>query len=188
MKTLNRIMLLSILILFATSCQKNKSFDTDLPDSVEMNDAVIFLNGEPTENYSLREVLNREVYGIMTYSFADLHPEIAGVTTFGFDRCPRSTGLFKISSDKDVALEDETLCLASMSQTVFDDLRGQEFELYEDADNYLEITELDFENKFAKGHFKVKFRRTYNGGSGISDYKLPKFVTFEGIFAQEFRE
>lgn len=177
-----------LLILTLVSCKKNEEFNSDLPDRVELNEAVIFLNGEMNEEYSSINVYNREVYNIMAYGFANLHPEIAGVTAFSFDRCPRSVGRFALTNDEDAAVTDETVCSAGMSQTVDEDLGGQEFELHEDSDNYLEITELDYENEIAGGHFKVKFKRTSNGGSSFSNVKLPKWVTFEGIFRHEFKE
>ena len=188
MIALQKICLFISIILFSFSCKKNIEFNSDLPDSVELNEAVVFLNGDRKDEYDVITVRNREVYQIMAYGFSNLHSDIAGVTSLSFDRCPRSVGRFTLSSDNQATITDETACYASLTQTVYEDLDGQEFELQDDSDNYLEITELDYENKYASGHFKAKFKRTSNGGSGIDDVKLPKWVTFEGIFSQEFEE
>ncbi len=182
--------ILSVVFFIFCSCDKeqNIDFDVDLPENVAMNDAVIFFNGVQTEDYSERRVYDIEVNGIMSYGFSNPQPEVGGGIAFAFDMCSRSIGYFEVIDDTNEAFNNESLCYASMSQVVDEDLRGQSFELHNDGDNYLEITELDFENKFARGHFRVKFKRTGSGEANIGDTELPRWVTFHGVFAQEFEE
>lgn len=168
----------SIALLMAiTGCEKDPT-EVMLPDDVEFDETVVYLNGEIEDCLPFLEydTVNR----VMNYVFAQSRNQGQLINSLGFGRLPYSIGEFELTT-KNILYEKARV---SFHQTVGEDLEGYEYKLVDADEGFYNVEYLDTINLEVKGRFKAKFCRTSkNGNKGLG---LPKNLVFQGVFYENY--
>ena len=171
----------AIVIIFF-SCQK-KSFQVDLPDSVNVGMSEIYLNGEHRPDYTpfnFQGIDSGEgllSLGVGFGSTFDSQDRGFDHAFLGFGGFPTTEGRYVLSKESNVS--------NNFASSVFLFSQGQHesYEEYEEIlleEGYIEITNLDLQNKIVEGRFKANFKRVKKQILFPTGY--PKFLEFEGVF------
>lgn len=177
-----KIILMGLLCIFwLNSCFKD--YDVDIDDTVALGESLVYLNGEES-NLTTPFISYSTIHNIINYAFGnveDFLPNEGRSVGFSFASLERKN--FFLCKNRD---DCEGGVETSFSHIVGSDLRGFTYQLVNKEEGYFEVTQLDTIQRTVQGRFKVQFKRTTKNGNGDIIKDLPKRLTFEGVFHEEY--
>ena len=181
--------LIAGVLLLAVSCAKDREYHVNLPDSLGVNEAVVYMNGELSEFnrlfVSFHDSYESDYFGITIGKtsaedvWIDSTLIVEHFTALYFSWIIPETSNYEFQR-----FDAPTFGVVrpGMGQIVGYDLRGASFKHIPITDEYFEITEYDPEEKLIAGRFKVKYKRTKKNGISDDEFGVEKWMTFEGAF------
>lgn len=175
------------LSLIIQSCNNFDEFSVDLqdPNSLELGTTMVWLNGELSDfnPIGLTKIIGSNFFSVQARK---PYTEIVGRTNFNFFKIALAPDTYSLTSNESKAEEESDFVFVSASSGIGVDTDGAEYKYICSDDEIFEITFLDLEKEQAAGRFKAKFKMTRSRGFSQEDIGLPKFVTLEGVFFEEF--
>jgi hypothetical protein len=177
---MKNVLLFSVAIIILgipVSCQKDPT-EALLPDNVEFEKSVIYLNGE--ESAYVPDIQYDSINRVMSYGFFESRNQGQLENLLGFGRLPYEPGEFDLTTENILFTKART----SFRQIVSEDLEGYKYKLVDADEGFFHVEYLDTVNMEVKGRFKAKFCRTSKNGN--KDLGLPKNIVFQGVFYEKY--
>ncbi|MDX1911333.1 MAG: hypothetical protein SFV22_07600 [Saprospiraceae bacterium] len=179
--------LLLLLLLTTAACKKEDKCTTappwievNLPDSVQLGETVVFLNGETVDYKPIFTYV--AVYDLIGYGF---HQNLTTILNgFGFDRLLLNAGNYSLYTLNQQTIEGKAK--AGFWQIVDEDLIGYTYQLEESVNGFIHVEYLDTAQQIVKGRFKVAFCRT-SKNDWEEDLGLPEHLQFQGVFHEKYK-
>jgi len=172
--------LLILTLLFSLlSCSENEIQDINLPESVELGESQIFLNGTLVdyEPKATEDTVNEQL--IITFRF---EPDQSILNSLGFSALRVDEGNYSLHETRELYIGART----NFFQTVNSEFDGWEYKLVRAEDGYFNITNIDRENLTIQGKFKAYFE--LESKNGFEDTGLPEKAKFEGVFHHTYEQ
>lgn len=167
-------------IFFLSSCFKD--YNVEVMDTVQIGESVVYLNGEESDYEPI--ITHASIDNVIHYSFRPTSNLLPGESR------RVSFSLLPLKIDNFILCESRNDCeggaLIGFNHLIGGDLDGFTYKLVNEEDGYFEVTKLDTLQRTVQGHFKVQFKRSTKNGNGDIVKDLPKRLTFEGVFHEEY--